>query len=226
LRAWGIDGCRAGWLAVSIDAAGKRNFTIVERIAQLAALDDATVFIDIPIGLPDSGYRGCDLAARRLLKGAQSRVFLGLRRPLLDYLNDYKAANAWAKRDGKGLAKQAFNILPKIAEIDALMSPQKQRRFRESHPELVFRCLNGGVTLPSKHRAEGVAARRSLLAAHGFGELTPWLAALRGRNAKPDDLFDACALAIAAQEATEGRAQRVEGPVARDSKGLRMEIWF
>ena len=122
MRAWGIDGCRAGWLAVSIDAAGKRGFTIVERITQLAALDDATVFIDIPIGLPDSGYRGCDLAARRLLKGAQSRVFLGLRRPLLDYLNDYKAANAWAKRDGKGLAKQAFNILPKIAEIDALMA--------------------------------------------------------------------------------------------------------
>jgi len=183
-------------------------------------------YIDMPIGLPETGYRGCDLAARELLGRARSRVFLGLRRPLLDHRADYRAANAWAKADGKGLAKQAFFILPKIAEVDAIMTPVLQRRFRESHPELIFRRLNGGTPLVSKHTREGQIARRRILRRHGFDELGSWLKQLRGRRAGADDLLDACVLALAASEASQGRAQRVRCPAKRDARGLRMDIWF
>ena len=223
---WGVDGCTAGWIAVRIDGAGARDFTIVGRLSLLDVADAAMLYIDIPIGLPEAGYRGCDLAARALLKGAQSRVFLGLRRPLLNYVTDYAAANAWAKSDGKGLAKQSFNILPKIAEVDALITPTRQTTFRESHHELVFSRLNGGTPLVSKHRPQGLKARRDILVRYGFAKIDQWLGRLRGTGAKADDLLDACVLAFAAHEAAQGSAQRVQCPETRDSKGLRMEIWF
>lgn len=222
---WGLDGYKKGWVAVSIDAQEKRRFELLESNTppHVAAM---MVMIDIPIGLPQSGYRGCDKAARLLLKGAQSRVFIGLRRPLFDYLDDYPAANQWAKRDGMGLAKQAFNILPKIAAIDAIMTPARQESFRESHPELVFARLNSGTPLPSKHGADGLRARRDLLAQHGFDAIDRWLDQLRGTGAKPDDLLDACVLALAACEAATGQARRVDCPEVRDAKGLRMDIWY
>ncbi len=226
MPACGIDGCRAGWIVVTLGPAGARDFTVIERIDQLSALDGAMVFIDMPIGLPDSGDRGCDWAARKLLKGAASRVFLGLRRPLLRYLSDYPAANAWAKSDGKGLAKQAYAILPKIAEIDAIMRPERQHRFRESHPELVFWRLNGSTALASKHTPEGLEARRDILVRHGFEGVDAWLNELPRQRAQPDDLLDACALALAASEAMQGFARRVKSPALRDARGLRMDIWF
>jgi predicted RNase H-like nuclease len=226
LLAYGIDGCRAGWIAVKFAPDGAREVTIIERIDQLPALDPAMVFIDMPIGLPESGDRGCDLAARKLLTGAASRVFLGLRRPLLRYIDDYPAANEWAKSDGKGLAKQAFAILPKIAEVDAVMRPERQCRFRESHPELVFWRLNGGTALVSKHTPEGLQARRDILARHGFDDIDAWLVKLPRQRAQADDLLDACALALAASEATQGHARRVKSSDARDARGLRMNIWF
>lgn len=224
--AWGVDGYRRGWIVVAIAPNGTRRFELVHSAAALAQGDAAIILIDIPIGLPESGERGCDHAARKLLPGAQSRVFLGLRRPLLGYSGDYAAAKGWAKRDGKGLAKQAFNILPKIAAIDAIMSPERQDRFRESHPELVFARLNGGAPLASKHTPQGLQARRDILARHGFDALESWLGQLRGTGAKPDDLLDACVLAVAANEAVGGRTRRVDGLDRRDAKGLRMEIWY
>lgn len=226
MLAYGIDGCRAGWIAVKLAPDDVRDFTIIERIDQLSPLDRAMVFIDIPIGLPDSGYRGCDLAARKLLKEARSRVFLGLRRPLLRYSGDYAAANEWGKSDGKGLAKQSFAILPKIAEIDAVMSPARQETFRESHPELVFQRLNNGTALRSKHTPAGIAVRRNMVAQAGFTDIDGWLGALRGSGAKADDLLDACVLAVAARDAAHGDAQRVACAERRDARGLRMEIWF
>lgn len=223
---WGVDGCAAGWIAVRIDGSGAQDFTIVDRLASLNVADSAMLYIDMPIGLPETGYRGCDLAARALLKGAQPRVFLGLRRPLLKYVDDYQAANAWAKSDGKGLAKQSFNILPKIAEVDSLITPERQAKFRESHPELVFARLNGGTALVSKHQPEGLKVRREILARHGFDAIDQWLGKLRGSGAKANDLLDAGVLAFAAREALQGSAQRVPYPETHDAKGLSMEIWF
>ena len=226
MRACGIDGCPAGWVVVAFADDGTPDFTIIERIDPVVISGAAMTYIDMPIGLPESGYRGCDRAARELLGSARSRVFLGLRRPLLDRRGDYPAANAWAKADGKGLAKQAFFILPKIAEIDAIMTPARQRRFRESHPELVFRRLNGGTALVSKHTPEGLKARRDILVRHGFDELDAWLKTLQRKRAQADDLFDACVLALAANKATQGTARRVKSPAVRDARGLRMNIWF
>ncbi|HUZ73117.1 MAG TPA: DUF429 domain-containing protein [Stellaceae bacterium] len=218
----GVDGCRAGWIAVTIDARGRREFAVLARFQAIAALNAVRAMIDMPIGLPDTGYRACDRAARLLLGAARSRVFLGARRPLLGYRHDYRAAHAWAKADGKGLSRQCFNILNKIAEVDALMTPVRQAAIREAHPELVFQRLSGGTALPPKKSPEGRRRRRDLVAAHGFDAIDRWLAALGGSGARPDDLLDACALALAAAAPHGTVPCRAE----TDARGLKMEIWY
>jgi predicted RNase H-like nuclease len=231
----GIDGCRGGWIAVAIAPSGQRSVAIVPRIGDVAGLADGRAMIDIPIGLPERGYRACDHAARSLLAAARSRVFLGARRPLLGFLpedflgatlaergNAHAAANAWAKAAGEpGLSVQLWNILPKIREVDRLVAPALQDRLREAHPELVFQRLAGGDALPAKKSPEGRHRRRDLVAAAGFDAIDAWLGRLKGTGAGADDLLDACALALAARE--PGGVLRCP---ATDARGLRMEIWY
>lgn len=219
----GVDGCRAGWLMVRWDG-DDAEVAIATRFADLPLRRLAMTAVDMPIGLPDSGGRHCDAAARAVLPPERrSSVFLHLRRPLLDFAT-YPEANAWGKSDGKGLAKQAWYLLPKIADIDAWITPARQRRVRESHPELVFFALNDGKPLPKKSTPEGLAMRRRVLLRHGLKRIDKLAEALNRRKAKLDDLYDAAALAIAARGFAQGRGTRLDG--GRDARGLRMEIWY
>jgi predicted RNase H-like nuclease len=222
--ALGIDGCRSGWVAARIDSNGRRGFDIVRDVDSINGAEMA--MIDIPIGLPDTGYRAVDRAARSLLGEARSRVFLGARRPLLAWLDDYKRANEWAKSDGKGLSRQLFGILPKIAQIDGFITCSRQDAFRECHPELVFQRLNGGVALPRKKTADGVRRRRDLIADNGFADIDSWIDRLRGTAAQPDDLLDACACALAASDALRACGLKVACAEEMDARGLRMEMWY
>jgi predicted RNase H-like nuclease len=179
--------------------------------------------VDMPIGLPDSGARGCDALARALLPAERrSSVFLHLRRPLLGYDN-HAAANHWAKADGKGISVQAWNIIPRIANLDSWITPARQRRVRESHPELIFLGLNAGAPLPKKRTREGLAMRRRVLMAHGLRRIDALAATLDRKQAALDDLYDAAALALAARRFAAGGGTRLGGD--RDARRLRMEIW-
>ncbi|BBK40103.1 hypothetical protein STVA_01230 [Allostella vacuolata] len=182
--------------------------------------------VDMPIGLPEGGRRGCDFAARRLLgRGRQASVFIGLRRPLLGFA-DYPAANAWAKADGAGLSKQAWHLLPRIGELDRAIAPGDQDRVRECHPELAFLRLAGGPVLAGKRSPEGLEIRRRLLEAAGI-DTARLLAALDRRLAAADDLFDAAVLRLTAGRIAGGTAIRLpEGEPPRDARGLSMEIWY
>jgi predicted RNase H-like nuclease len=225
----GIDGCRGGWLMVRrTPESGRTDFVIFERWADLPAAD--MIAVDMPIGLPDSGERGCDRLARRLLGKRRSSVFLGLRRPLLDF-PDYPSANEWAKSDGKGLSKQAWFLLDKIREIDGAITPEDQARIRETHPELAFLALKGGPLDHPKKTPAGQAERIELLEAAGFGPIQPRLDLLGPERAQPDDLLDACALALAAERMLAGEAKRLPADPPRDApprdaRGLAMEIWY
>jgi predicted RNase H-like nuclease len=195
----------------------------------------AKTAVDMPIGLPDTGARHCDQAARDLLGWPRMlSVFLHLRRPLLDF-SDYDAAGRWARADGKGISKQAWNLLPRIAEIDHWVTPRRQSRVREAHPELIFRALNDGRALAeSKKTRAGFDRRRHLLKRAGFGDVDRWLDRLkpefsRGRAA-PDDLLDAYACCWTARRLALDLAVHVTGRpgniAGRDRRGLRMEICY
>lgn len=227
MRYIGVDGFKRGWIAVWIDTDGKRSFDIlseIKNLEELALNKPCVAMIDMPIGLPNSGYRNCDLHARRTLGKACNRVFLGARRFLLrpDLIGDYAAANAFAKAaDGKGVAKQLFCLLPKIKQLDDFMNLSRAETVREMHPELVFFRLSGNRYLDSKKSKTGEAQRRRLLPNEGFAEIDQWYTRLRGSGVKADDLLDACAGAIAAQN-----PNRLECEPQFDSKKLPMDMWY
>ncbi len=220
----GVDGCRAGWILVRLAPDGTLAAEIAPIFKALTLTDLAMAAVDMPIGLPERGARGCDFLARaRLPADRKSSVFLHFRRPLLGFAT-YPEANAWGKADGKGLAKQAWFLLPKIADIDAWITPARQRRVRESHPELVFLHLNDGKPLPKKSTPEGLAMRRRVLRRHGLTGIDALADRLDRRKAKLDDLYDAAALALAARRVAQGVGVCLDS--GRDARGLRMEIWF
>lgn len=182
------------------------------------------VAVDMPIGLPETGRRGCDMAARALLPPERrSSVFLDFRRKLIEF-TDYPTAIAWAKADGKGFSKQAWNILPRIADIDGWITPAHQRRIRESHPELVFLRMNDFAPLPPKRTDEGLRLRRKLLCRNGV-VLDALAKTLRARAAAIDDLYDAAALSLAAERFRNGDGICLTEGLC-DARGLRMEIWY
>lgn len=191
---------------------------------------------DMPIGLGDETARACETEARALLSPLRhASVFSPPRRGMLAFA-DYSAANAWGKAQAKrltgaekggGLSRQAWMLATKIREVDAFMTPARQARIAEAHPEVAFWRLNGGAPCAhAKRTAEGRAERNALLTANGL-DPDPLFADLRkaaGGGAGLDDWYDACALALTAKARLEGEAVRL-GDDARDARGLAMEIW-
>jgi predicted RNase H-like nuclease len=222
----GIDGCRSGWIAVVGPSPARAR---VLNLGQLSDLDPRStiIAIDMPIGLPNREPRACEAAARRLLpRDRKSSVFPVPRRALLACAT-YPDANQTSKDlFGCGLPKQSWNLFPKLREADKWALIHKQCNIFEAHPELAFLRLNNGQPLPPKRTREGLRVRRRVLDRAGFKSLSKWLAALPLREAKADDLFDACALLTTAMRIGAKKAKCVTAECERDSKGLRMEIWY
>ncbi|TJW62884.1 MAG: DUF429 domain-containing protein, partial [Mesorhizobium sp.] len=68
----GVDGCKAGWIAVRRDPGAAPSAAVFPSFAALldALPADATVAVDMPIGLPDvsqKGGRGPEALVRPLL---------------------------------------------------------------------------------------------------------------------------------------------------------------
>lgn len=219
----GLDGFRNGWVAVSIDGR-KRQLCFLESITGLLRLPYDMAMIDMPIGLPQKGYRDCDLEAQRTLGENGSRVFTGARRPLLGFENRSEA-HRWFKDQGEpGVSCQLWCLTKKMKEIDEFMSLQRQEMTRETHPELVFQRLNKGRPLAPKKTSQGLRERRDLIHAEGFTSINEWITVLRiGTGAKADDVLDACACAIAARDLS-ARLPYTNPPA--DERGLKMEMWF
>ena len=222
----GIDGCRSGWIAVIGPSPALSKVMLIETLVEIDPRE-VLVAIDMAIGLSDLEPRSCEAAARKLLpKGRKSSVFPVPRRALLE-CTTYPEANATSRaRFGCGLPKQSWHLFPKLGEVDRWARRHKQRNIFEAHPELAFLRLNKGQSLPPKRTKDGARLRHKLLERTGFKSLKTWLRDLPSATAKPDDLYDACALLTTAIRLGRGQAKCVTEVQERDSKGLRMEIWF
>jgi len=213
----GLDGFRFGWVAVWIDDRGHHAFDHAPGLARLLAIPHGRAMIDMPIGLKTEGYRICDLYARKLIGAA---VFLGARRGLWEFLDLATANRHYWQREGKGMgiSCQLWNIRDKIREVDDFITPQRQATISETHPELIFWNLTGGLRLERKTTQRGREQRVRLLVERGFADLPKWLTQRYGTRIGRDDLIDACACAVAARDSK----RRLGGDV--DIRGLRMEI--
>jgi predicted RNase H-like nuclease len=197
----------------------------------LALPEKAVVLaVDMPIGLlerPLPGGRSCDREARKVLgRPRASSVFTPPTRPGLA-AHDYSDVS---RVNGVGMSKEAFNILPKIREIDEAIAAPDQKRVFEAHPELAFTALAGAPTRHNKKTAAGRRERVRLLR-RIFGRAFQDPVRLRLEHAAAqvafDDVVDAYVLAHVADRIRRRLAVRL--PAAepeRDKRGLRMEIWY
>lgn len=210
----GLDGTRAGWIAaLREDPSGKVSIAGVEAFLPWAkALPRGSVIgIDMPMGLrakTEAGGRSCERAARAFLgKGKTSSVFSTPSRRAV-YAATWEDACAIVQRDVQGrtgISRQAWNIFPKVREIDAALSKRLPLDMREAHPEVAFATMNGGkAVLASKKSDTGRAARLRLLKKAGL-DAGPFLTR-RPTGCTADDLIDAFACLWAAERIYTGVA--------------------
>lgn len=230
----GIDGCRAGWFCVILDGEGHGSWrlaTDARVLGELAATAECAL-IDIPIGLLDSGPEGrrCDREARRRLgRGRAASVFAAPARPTLAAADYADALRRNRAATGRGLSRQAWNLVPKIREVDALLREQPALRgvLRESHPELCFQALHGGRAMRhNKKQPAGRWERLAVLSRHLPSCRTLFDAALDAlprRAVAADDILDAMACVLVARSGY-GHYQTLPSQPPRDGQGLAMEI--
>lgn len=226
-RVAGIDGCRGGWVVVTAPVAGETGELTAECVPTLehvvAELDSGGLVaagVDIPIGLPASGPRRCDVEARKIIVPRQNSVFPAPPRSVLGSATYRQAVARSRELAGKALSKQVFNILPKIAEVDSLITPERQQRLFEVHPEVSFRLLAGHEM--AFHKANPSGRTERLAALSPVFPDSEALSAGAPMGAKPDDVLDAVAALWSAQRHLAGTALRLGGEL--DERGLRMEI--
>jgi predicted RNase H-like nuclease len=245
----GADGCPGGWIAVAMRGEGKPAAKVLATFAEIvdAFPQDATIAVDMPIGLPDftrHGGRGPEALVRPLLGQRQSSVFSIPSRAAVyaetapfttveEWHAAHRRASEIARRTSdppRGVSIQAFGIFPKIREIDELLRTRSDLRNRifESHPEVAFMRLNGGVPmqLPKKINGtvnrDGMEERRMLLARHGYPRA--FLDQSPPAGAKPDDFLDAACLMLVAGRIQRGEAASFPDPPGRDSLGIAVAI--
>jgi predicted RNase H-like nuclease len=156
----------------------------------------------MPIGLIDAGLRRADLAARAFLGARRASVFHPPVRAVLEHgdFDDYAAANALNReRDGRGLSRQSFGLLRKIAEVEAWRHDCGVA-VHEVHPEVAFQVLAGKPLKAGKKTWTGAGERRALLAKAGLHPPEDIDLGAAG----VDDVLDACILAWSATRIATG----------------------
>jgi predicted RNase H-like nuclease len=231
----GVDGCRAGWIAVT-RSRGRLQHALFSTMRELmAAYEDAErILVDIPIGLPWNGVatRPCDRLARSVLGAPRrSSVFPVPCREAVQATNLAQARVVNAAVLGRSLSRQTWGICGKIAEVDALLleDPPRSGTLREIHPEVCFWALAGRRPMRyEKSTPVGQNERLDLLARHEPQAATLLGLALsqsRRADVQADDVLDAIAAFVTA-EAPDARLARLTGEPCRDQQGLPMEMVY
>jgi predicted RNase H-like nuclease len=193
-----------------------------DLVGQLQAGTVDAAAVDIPIGLAADGPRRADMEARRQLGPRRSSVFPAPARAVLA-ADTYEEACALSRAAcGKAISKQLFNILPKIREVDALITPLLQQRLFEMSPELSLTVLAGTPMEHAKSTAAGRAERTAVLGdVFGREQIAHHLRHVP-RGAGSDDVLDAFAAAWTAQRYVARTHVQLGGDL--DERGLRMEV--
>jgi len=123
------------------------------------------------------------------------------------------------------MSHQAFGILPKIREVDQLITTEVQETLREIHPELCFYGLTGHPMRHNKKPTEGTAERFGALQGN-FSGIGRTLGVLPRSQVGSDDVLDAYAAAWTAVRIADTGAKRRPLRPPIDTKGLRMEWWY
>lgn len=235
MRTVGIDGCQAGWIAISLDE-DNAGYWLLESDEELRDTIDEfdRIFIDVPIGLEDESYmRECDeLLRERLGPDYKASVFNPPIRPALHAPTYAEASMESYEITGNKISIQAWNIVPDIRIVDQFLQNNEEYRDKlyESHPELLFQILNGGNSiLQKKQTKKGLRHRLDLVKKHSkfaddfFRDIKE---EYRRNQVDEDDIVDAMALALFANWSVDNELKTIPENPPEDSTGLPMAIHY
>ncbi|MFI8565299.1 DUF429 domain-containing protein [Rhodococcus sp. NPDC078407] len=159
----GVDGAKGAWVVAVFDGTGM-TWTGCSSVAEVLkhTRDCTRVGVDMPLSLPEDGYRISELQAKKFLGPARSSIF---HTPVLGVLDaeSYPDACAISRQlTGKAISKQTWHILPSVkawrhADVD-------RDRYVEVHPECSFRAMSPTTVFSSKKTGRGVGQRLAALA--------------------------------------------------------------
>ena len=230
----GVDGCRAGWLAIGLETEGNWQVNMFSDVSRLWDYhrQASLILIDIPIGLKTGGKaeRRCDPVVRKLLGPRRSSVFPAPCREAI-YASAYQeACDVNQRLTGKRLSVENWNIIPKIREMDCLLSDDTSAigRIRENHPELCFWGLAGRPMQHAKKGNEGLSERTQLLQSiypRTDDIIAHALSTYRRKDVARDDILDALAAAVTGLMGGQNLVSIPQEPEF-DDRGLRMEMVY
>ena len=222
----GVDGCKTGWIAISL---GDRKdpeahyLLAIDALESLASEADA-VAIDMPIGLPTEGVREADRLVRDFLGARRNSVFLTPVRDAIEAQTHALATQAAVVRTGSGVSQQAYALGKKILEVERWL-PSSPCPVYEVHPEVSFAVLLGAPAKTSKKTWAGMVERRRALEAAGVSLDGLGAESVAAARASVDDMLDATVAAWSAARIARGAARSFPDPPQIDASGRRMAIW-
>lgn len=236
MRSIGIDGCKKGWFTVVLtdeDWSTKIYSTITEVWNDNKY--NGNIIIDIPIGMRNTCTfeRRCDLEARKLLgPGRGSSVFPVPCRAAA-YAVTYEDAHIINKdKTNRGLSKQTWGIIPKIREVDSLISMNKDAKIqiKESHPEIAFWALNNRKALLNNKKCEdGRIERMDVLMKFDKRSKEIYNSSLKKylrKDVSKDDILDAICMAITGRLAINHNYKTLPQIMEIDEKNIEMKIVY
>jgi len=236
MKTIGIDGCPSGWFGISIKNEEDVAYKIIEDKEALLEIFESydRILIDIPIGVESEKYvRRTDEELRKKLgSDYYASVFNPPIRPALYAPTYAEACMQSYEINEKKISLQSWNITPKIRMVDELLQEHEQLRERvlESHPELLFRIMNGNNSLlQKKNTKEGLRHRRHLIKEYNeeLDEVYREVKEEYRRNeVRKDDIIDTLALAIFAYESRDQPIKTIPDSPDTDETGLPMAIHY
>ncbi len=233
----GVDGCKYGWVAVAIDRDGNFEISMHSTFDTIFTTypKASKYLIDMIVGLGTTKVeRNIEKLARQKLKpNRTSSVFTPPCRAAV-YEKNYEAAKIKnIAITGKSISIQAWNIVPKIIEVDQFILKNKsfQKRIFESHPEICFAGLNNGKPMmEKKSKLEGRKERMDLLEKY-FPKSKSIFEKGRQqflkKEVKDDDLVDALVLAITGFLGEKNGYEFIsDQPIKQDTHGLEIKMIY
>ncbi|GGS24631.1 DUF429 domain-containing protein [Actinokineospora fastidiosa] len=219
MRVLGVAAGAAGWVGIAWEetVSAYHAPTIGELVD--AADGPRVVAVAMPIGLPDRGHREADVRAAQALGAA---VVIAPTRRALTAADRATAAAINRDLDGGAISKQAYDLRPRILEVDRWVR-ETPHEVVEAHPEVSFAALNGEPLVARKDTWAGARRRHKLLTRAGIH--LPDDLGEPGRTATVADVIDAAILTWTARRVVDGEAYSLpEEPEIFDD-GLPCAIW-
>ncbi|HKM34836.1 MAG TPA: DUF429 domain-containing protein [Lachnospiraceae bacterium] len=225
----GVDGCKNGWIIALVDNSDLRieNFHEISDILEKYDKFD-TFLIDMVIGLPsDHTHIRPDTEARKNIPGRASTIFAVPCRQAVYADTEKEQIQQNVKVLGKSLAKQTMAIIPKISEVDTFLNQHTEYKnvIKESHPEVCFARLNGGVVMSKKSEKDGLLERIHILSRF-LPDLTLEFILEKSKLYKcnADDIVDAICLAVTGNLYKQGKGECIPERPMQDESCLMMQM--